>query len=477
MKLAHKIFITNLLVSFLLFFLIMVCLQVYTSRQMTLFINKMEIQGLDLMADRLAKIYESDIGWDQFAASPDKLAILAQNVFATLPSFSMPPPPPPGIGLPGEPHPKPPPKPDSMEPARRIAIYTKDKVHFAGPILDSDRMVFRPVIVRDTIVGWLGIRPMRGIRPHMDAAGISRELKRFYMVAFLIFLITSLASLYLSRRFLRPVKALADGTRALARFDFSARISAASRDELGCLARDFNAMADTIQSYEAMQKQWVLDISHELRTPLSILRGETEAMLDGVRPTDQNGVRALLTEIQALESLVGDLHFLSQEDARSLEMKKELVYPVCILNEVAIRFEQRLSNAGIRVDNRLSLENQLGIIGDKERLAQLFSNILENSLKYTETPGCLILNCKQQADSLIIYIDDSGPGVPESSLPHLFDRLYRVDRARTRENKGTGLGLSICKTIVRAHKGEIRAENIPGKGLRISIGLPLEESL
>nr|WP_319494136.1 ATP-binding protein [uncultured Desulfobacter sp.] len=444
---------------------------------MTLYINKMEIRGLDLMAIRLAKIYETDQGWAQFVASPGKLAALAHNVFKTLVPFSMHPPPPPGIGLPGRPHFKPPPKSDGMDQAQRIAIYTKEKVHFAGPILDSDKVVFRPVIVLETIVGWLGISRMKQIRHHMDAAGISRELKRFYMVAFFVFLITSLVSFYLSLRFLRPVKDLADGTRALARFDFSARITVTSRDELGCLARDFNAMADTIQSYEAMQKQWVLDISHELRIPLSILKGEIEAMLDGVRPTNPAGIRALLTEIHALERLVGDLHFLSQEDARSLEMKKELVYPLLILHDVAIRFESRLMNAGIRVDNRLSLENRLGISGNKERLAQLFSNILENCLKYTETPGCLTLSLKKQGDSLIIDIDDSGPGVPESSLPHLFDRLYRVDRARTRENKGTGLGLSICKTIVRAHKGDIRAENIPGSGLRISISLPLEENL
>lgn len=476
MKLGHKIFAANLVVTFLLFFLIMVCLRLYTGRQIRSFINSQEIRGLEIMAGELAGAFQAGQGWDGFETSPDKLAGLTRRVFKTLPPFHMLPPkkvPP----LPAD-APFRPPDPARFDPVGRIALYSPDKILLAGPVPAPDTRIFRPITIGNQVVGWLGLAPIRRIHHPLDATGLRQKLNAVYLAGFLIFLITGLASFFLSRFLLKPVKRLTAATRALAGLDFRTRIPVTSRDELGLLAQDFNAMSDTIQAYEATQKQWVLDISHELRTPLSILKGEAEAMLDGVRPADRTGIRSLYTEIRTLESLVRDLHFLSQEDARSLEMRQEPTYPTSILREVLSRFEKRLSNAGIRVENRLTQE-RYRIRGDAARLGRMFSNLLENSLRYTEKPGTLTLDQEIDGALLKIRIEDSGPGVPEETVDRLFDRLYRGDRARARyregDNRGTGLGLSICKTIVRAHRGEIRAANIPGRGLGIFICLPLEE--
>jgi len=254
---------------------------------------------------------------------------------------------------------------------------------------------------------------------------------------------------------------------------FETRVAIASHDELGQLASDFNNMAQALDRYERMRRQWLSDISHELRTPLSILRAEIEAMQDGVREITRDSLESLHTEILHLGKIVNDLHDLSLADSAMLAIKKEPVKPLEILRSTLKSFETRFRDRDITVEDDLESAQESILAGDENRLKQLFSNILENTLSYADCPGTLKIWHHHRAAELTLNFMDSGPGVPEGSLERLFDRLYRVDESRNREHGGSGLGLAICKSIVEALGGEIKAANPPGAGLWIKIVFPL----
>ena len=235
-------------------------------------------------------------------------------------------------------------------------------------------------------------------------------------------------------------------------------------------------MADTLKAYETMRQQWITDISHELRTPLAILKGEIEAVQDGVRKIRPETLDSLHSEVMRLSKLVADLHALSLADTQDLQATLSDVHPLDILNEMANHYRGRMEDR--RIEMRLALPDAYGpvIRGNRDRLAQLFANLLENTLRYTDAPGRLIVSAGRNDAGLTIRFDDSAPGVPRDALERIFERLYRVDSSRNRRLGGSGLGLAICRQIVQAHGGAIRAEASPEGGLGIEIDLPLKDA-
>jgi signal transduction histidine kinase len=228
-----------------------------------------------------------------------------------------------------------------------------------------------------------------------------------------------------------------------------------------------------LKESEEMRKQWLADISHELRTPLSILRGELEAVMDGVRDLNRNVVDSLYAEVARLTRLVEDMQLLSSAEAGELTFRFEPVFPEAILLEALGNHRSRFEKKGLRI---LFAQDELSpsILGDPFRLQQLFGNLLENTLRYTHAPGTLEIGFETTADRLRIRFEDSAPGVPDESLEHLFDRLYRVDKSRSRSLGGSGLGLSICRRIVEAHNGVIYAAHSSLGGVSIRVDFPLQ---
>ena len=330
---------------------------------------------------------------------------------------------------------------------------------------------FRPIRLHNQIPGWIGLHEMKYLPRPEKKLFFKDNSEIFYTVGMIVFVLAGLVSYGLSRYILSPVNKLVRGTRALTGFRFDTRIDVRTKDELGLLAQDFNRMAETLETYETMRKQWMLDISHELRTPLSILKGEIEAILDGIRPFSPERMESLHSEILYLEHLVNDLHFLSMADAGALTLKPEPIRPVEILKTVLAFFDTRFEQEGLTLVDRLTCDKE-EISGDRDRIRQLFSNLIDNSLKYTRKPGTLTLEDRIENRMLMMIFKDSGPGVPPEAVDKLFNRLYRVDPSRNRAG-GSGLGLSICKTIVSAHGGKIFAVTTKGSGLTITLKLPL----
>ena len=294
-----------------------------------------------------------------------------------------------------------------------------------------------------------------------------------YIVGGGILLLAAVVAFLLSRHLLAPIRKLTAGTQALASRQFDTRIEIESKDELGQLAADFNAMAQTLEDYERMRRQWISDIAHELRTPLSILRGEIEALKDGVREVNRDALDSLYSEAKHLNKIVTDLHELSLADTGALSIQKVPVDAVAVLNKTLGRFKQRFAENQITIENNLENQPPISVIGDADRLQQLFANLLENTLRYADAPGTLKIGQESTENRWVLFFEDSGPGVPAEALDRLFDRLYRLDRSRSRAMGGSGLGLSICKSIAKALGGEIRAVNANSGGLRIEVELLL----
>jgi two-component system sensor histidine kinase BaeS len=270
-----------------------------------------------------------------------------------------------------------------------------------------------------------------------------------------------------------PIQQLIKGTQALTSRQFNTKIKIHSSDELGQLAADFNTMAQTLERYEQMRQQWLSDISHELRTPLSIMRGEIEAMQDGIRDFSNDALDSLHLEVQRMNRIVDDLRELSLAETEMLSFKKVPINPLQILRKTLKLFHTRLTQNNIQVQDDLQADENIILQGDADRLSQLFSNLLENTLRYVDSPGTLKIWHKQIETQLFLNLIDSGPGVPEESIGRLFDRLYRVEQSRNRAKGGSGLGLAICKNIVEMHGGEITATHAPDGGLWIKIMFPL----
>lgn len=230
-------------------------------------------------------------------------------------------------------------------------------------------------------------------------------------------------------------------------------------------------MARTLSRNEQLRRQWIVDISHELRTPIAVIGGEVEAILDGIRQPTPERMAALHNEITALGKLVDDLHLLSLADQASLELTLAPVDLAALAREQFSHFEPRMAGQGLTLT--LDAPETLILQADAHRLHQLLSNLLENSLRYTDSPGQVRILLQGDSGQITLEIQDSAPDVPDTELPRIFDRLYRVDLSRSRALGGSGLGLAICREIVLAHGGDIQAEKSPLGGLSIKIHLPV----
>jgi two-component system sensor histidine kinase BaeS len=357
--------------------------------------------------------------------------------------------------------------------ARVVLLDVNRDVLFGFPHMFKE-IGYKPLKHNGEIVGQLGLAPQKRLADMLQLQFIKEQKTTFGLIALGIVLLAALLTLPITSRLVRPVKTLAAATRELTSGNYKVRTPVTSEDELGQLSRDFNVLADTLEQNEKARRQWVADISHELRTPLAVLRGEIEALQDQVREVTPQTLKTLHGEVLQLNRLVSDLYELSMSDLGALTYKKEMIAPIDVLEKTVDIFQQRLDAHNLRLVVDLGAGAGVELLADQDRLQQLFTNLLENSLRYTETGGRLELRTGSDGHHLTVHILDSAPGVPPSELPHLFDRLYRVESSRNRAIGGAGLGLSICRNIVEAHGGIIEAQPSPLGGLWQTVTLPLE---
>ncbi len=219
------------------------------------------------------------------------------------------------------------------------------------------------------------------------------------------------------------------------------------------------------------QRAFVADASHELKTPLTLIRVDAEVM--GRRPKDREDreiLQHLLGETMRMDAILSDLLLLARLDAGETPMVRETFDLSTVLTEAADRFETEaaVEDIGLVVD----VERKLNATGDREYARRILGALLDNALRYTPTGGSVTVEGRSEDGRIEATVRDSGPGIPPEQLPHVFDRFYRVDAARTRKEGGTGLGLAIARGLARAHGGDLTAANANGGGAIFNLSLP-----
>ena len=330
----------------------------------------------------------------------------------------------------------------------------------------------RNIVVNGVSVGAVIASPVERLTRNTDINFDRQQKRTSWLIVALSTILAALATFPLARGLLAPVKRLVEGTHRLAAGDFTTRVAVSSSDELGRLAQDFNQLASTLERNQQMRRDLMADISHELRTPLAVLRGELEAIQDGVRKFTPDSVTSLQAEVATLTKLVDDLHQLSMSDEGALAYQKTSVDIITLLEVAAGAFRERFASRGLTI--AVSLPENATVFGDGDRLMQLFNNLLENSLRYTDRGGRLLISASQTGRRIILDFADSGPGVSDQQLERLCERFYRAEGSRNRASGGSGLGLAICVNIVAAHGGTLRADHSPFGGVSIKVELPLE---
>ncbi|TCS37669.1 ATP-binding protein [Reinekea marinisedimentorum] len=325
------------------------------------------------------------------------------------------------------------------------------------------------------LIGKLGVELNNRLDAQVDELFISRLKLQLYLVGVAAFIIAGALAIPFSGWLVKPIQRITQAMRKMSEGDFSVSVDDDRKDELGRLAADFNHMATVLQKAQNDRQQWVSDIAHELRTPVAVLQGDIEAAQDGIRTVDDRWLANMFAHSERLNRLVSDLHQLSQSDAGTLSYRFEELDVNNLASEVVAQFRTSLAQRHIEVTFKPDEEPML-VDGDAERLAQLLTNLAQNTLRYTDgsaaQPGKLQVEISRTAETIQLIWEDSSPGVAAEHIPRLFDRLYRVDESRNRETGGSGLGLAIAKNIVEAHQGHISAALSNLGGLRICVQLP-----
>lgn len=360
---------------------------------------------------------------------------------------------------------------------RFTLIDAENRYLFGNPTaaMNSPHTLKTAIVVDGKTVGWLIMLPFRDVTEAGDLRFQQGQYRASWIIGVAALLLAALLAIWLARTLLTPVHRIARAIHALAKGDYSSRVATPSQDELGQLASDFNRLAVTLERNEAMRREFVADVSHELRTPLSVIRGELEALEDGVRRFDGEALRSLQMEVGTLSKLIDDLYQLSLADLGAMVYRKTHLDIGKLLADTVEGFQERFRKTGMTLELELPT-SPVSIQGDENRLHQLFANLIENSLRYTNTDGRLRIACTASGHDVTIDLMDSAPGVDEPHLSRLFERFYRVEASRNRASGGAGLGLAICRAIVEAHGGTITAKPSPLGGLWLSIRLPWEKA-
>jgi heavy metal sensor kinase len=278
----------------------------------------------------------------------------------------------------------------------------------------------------------------------------------------------------LTKRALQPVQTMMRGAQDITLSQLSRRLPTLnSDDEIAHLATVLNQMIARLDESFQNTARFTADASHELRTPLTIIRGELEAILLGrkLEPELRDTLASLLEEVERLVRIVEGLFALSRLDTGEAQTER-VRFDLAKLAETTA--EQMCLLAEVKhIDLVYETSACVEIEGDRSRLKQVVVNLLDNAIKYTPEHGRVSLAVRSQNGTALLEVSDSGPGVSEAALPHLFERFYRADEVRSREVDGAGLGLSIVQSICTAHGGSVSATNTPPSGCRFSIELPL----
>ena len=496
MNIKNKLFIVIISFSFFLITTTILVVQWSIDKGMIEYVNKREINALQPVIQSLEKHYQNQNSWDLLLGNHQIfIRLLSDSLDKGEFAFERPQPPrreqrrpkrpfrdefqgdnsPRNFNDPQRPFIHQPPhiKPERAVNLPSYALLGIKRNYIVGDYPKAKDYHFSELKVDNIIVGYLAISKRNELTEHYDLDFISQQHSKLWWVALFIMLLVIIVTLPLARHLVEPIKKLAEGMHKLTQGNYQQKISLTRKDELGDLSRDFNELAITLEANETARKRWLANISHELRTPVAILKGELEAMIDGIRSLSLENVESAHQEMKHLEKLIDDLHMLTSTDIGGMKYRKE---PLNI-SEFLIRESKK--HKGYLLESNLDLKvniehKPIMVLADSTRLSQLLDNLINNCVKYANTGMVVEISVTAISTSVVkVVIEDDGEGVDDNHLEYLFEYLYRIEDSRNRNTGGTGLGLSICSEIVKGHEGAITATKSSLGGLAVCIELPI----
>jgi two-component system sensor histidine kinase BaeS len=358
------------------------------------------------------------------------------------------------------------------QPRVSYALLDDKRQYVVGRYPQEDEYGYREIKRNEQLIGYLAIGKRDRLAEGFELNFVESQQQYMGLITLGLLLLSLLVAWPLARHLVKPIADLARAMTGLAQGQYGQKLQLKRNDEFAELNRDFNALSSTLASNETARKRWLGDISHELRTPVAVLKGELEAMLDGVRPLNMHAVESAHDEIKQLQRLIDDLHELTRTDMGTMHYRKTHLDLSRLADEQASKYRGMLAEKTIKLEVMLPGQ-AIMLLADGSRIQQLFANIFTNICKYATAADVCKLSLSVGKNVAQVIFEDNGPGVADEHLAHLFEHLYRVENSRNRKLGGSGLGLSICRQIVEAHQGEIRAEHSTLGGLAIIIRFPL----
>lgn len=358
--------------------------------------------------------------------------------------------------------------PDRLGLSSRLSLYDAKRQFVVGEPT-QEQISYRPILVNNQVVGYLGLKPVLNQDDAISINFFSKQKRYLLLVYGLSFFASLIASLLLATYFKKPIQRLLNGTRELTKGNYQHQVKVNRNDELGDLSNELNQLAVILDQHETSRRQWVADTSHELKTPLAVLQAQIEAMQDGIRKPTPEHFASMLRQVNSLKKLTQDLADLAQAEAQQLQCYFAEMNPWdAVLQEIE-NFKPKFEQAGLSV----TAEGQGAVLQlDIDRFKQIMVNLLGNSIRYTETGGAVHVHTEQDAAQWTVYVDDSPFGLTDEQLSCLGERFYRVDDSRTRATGGTGLGLALSVKMAKAMGGELSFEHSPLGGLRCKLTFP-----
>lgn len=429
------------------------------------YLNRADEARLQPLVQRLAEGHAREGNWNWVADDRHQWFELLRDVLGTRLGRR------PDEVAPAPPRPHGPPPDPLLTIDPRLMLFDADGSLRIGRAEMVNEALRKPVLVDGRVVGHLGYVPRLKTVASLERLFAAQQNRKFAAIAVGMLAAGLLASALVAWWLARRIRRVAQGAHALIQGHYAMRLEAAGRDELDQLAQDFNQLAATLESAQRARQQWIGDIAHELRTPLAVLRAEIEALQDGVRPLGPASLGSLAQEVARLSRLVDDLRMLSLSDTGALTYHKLPLALDEVVRDCIAAHRGALHDKGFVVE--LDLAEGGWVSGDASRLAQVFTNLMQNTLRYTDAPARLRVQLRPQGEHLCLAWEDSAPGVPAAELPRLTERLYRVEGSRSRAGGGSGLGLAIAHAIVLAHGGEMQALPSALGGLEWQLRFPV----
>jgi len=354
--------------------------------------------------------------------------------------------------------------------AREINAWEITEIHERIRRGDVPWLADQPVMVREGFFRAIN-PPLFVLSQRLFQADFNRSL---WLAGGTAGLLAVAVGLVLARRLSHPLQELHDAVTRVAGGDFQQEVGPRGVGELEDVASAFNSMAHRLRESERQRQELLAAIAHELRTPLSIIEGNLEAMLDGVRAPTPDLIATLHTQSALLSQLITDLRDLSLADARQLSLRRRSVDLAVLCQEsvdaMKVWTDERKVSTSVRV------EGETTAAVDPDRLRQVVQNLLHNAVRFTPAGGQVTVIVKEETVDqdrwVTVEVEDDGPGIPAEDLSRIFEPFYRVDPSRSRASGGTGMGLAVVKLLVEVHGGSVRAENRPAGGSRFIVQLP-----